>query len=312
MLSRQWSALPSLRQWSALPSPWPGVNLPTHLPQWQAAPTNLPYPAFPTFPPAFPQTAGNNFFSTPKPPPTPIDTPTLQVTTNQVQTSKPHQSSIPPEPLQDDKKEEEEKLPKSPEAGSCSVEPKASEAQTETESETKTRENLPPETETDEISETNRKPKYLESFEEKKQTESVSNIFHGRVEGANSESKENFAGTGNDLQDSENAHLQSELFAEEERMVENAIVLFDVAIQLDDTTIGSDGTSFPTDEKTVPEIALAPNDKAVVDPDNNPRSSENNVNAEEVQDEGDDEAAKDTKTEEVQAEKDGLAGAVLV
>ena len=53
-------------------------------------------------------------------------------------------------------------------------------------------------------------------------------------------------------------------------------------------------------------------DKAVVDPDNNPRSSENNVNAEEVQDEGDDEAAKDTKTEEVQAEKDGLAGAVLV
>ena len=261
MLSRQWSALPSLRQWSALPYPWPGVNLPTHLPQWQAAPTNLPYPAFPTFPPAFPQTAGNNFFSTPKPPPTPIDTPTLQVTTNQVQTSKSHQ---------------------------------------------------PPETETDEISETNRKPKYLESFEEKKQTESVSNIFHGRVEGANSESKENFAGTGNDLQDSENAHLQSELFAEEERMVENAIVLFDVAIQLDDTTIGSDGTSFPTDEKTVPEIALAPNDKAVVDPDNNPRSSENNVNAEEVQDEGDDEAAKDTKTEEVQAEKDGLAGAVLV
>ena len=215
--------------------------------------------------------------------------------------------------MQDYKKEEEEeRRPKSPEAGSCSVEPKASEAQTETESETKTRENLPPETETDEISETNRKPKYLESFEEKKQTESVSNIFHGRVEGANSESKENFAGTGNDLQDSENAHLQSELFAEEERMVENAIVLFDVAIQLDDTTIGSDGTSFPTDEKTVPEIALAPNDKAVVDPDNNPRSSENNVNAEEVQDEGDDEAAKDTKTEEVQAEKDGLAGAVLV
>ena len=90
--------------------------------------------------------------------------------------------------MQDYKKEEEEeRRPKSPEAGSCSVEPKASEAQTETESETKTRENLPPETETDEISETNRKPKYLESFEEKKQTESVSNIFHGRVEGANSE-----------------------------------------------------------------------------------------------------------------------------
>ena len=302
---------------------------PTFQPSYQAVPTTLPYPIYPTFPPVFQPNARNDFFSQkPSATPWPLVTPTMQTPQNPI--PMPNQAQNPTKMFDHVQTLSQEGRPKSPKTAphlaedeTLQPEVKATlhlEAQANSFGEKETMEELKPTKETDEMPETGIESEEVKSFEDDGQTEKstetevAATIAGSELSERGLEAKETDAKTGDSVASSEsensdknvqamdiveNSHLQSELYAEEEKMVANAIVLFDTTVRLDDTIILLDDTITPTDKTgTVSDIPIASSDKSDV-----------NVDISKSEKIGE---AQNSKIEEVETEKDDLAGAVVV